>query len=209
LKRKQINFSELRRSEEDFDEVAWGQGNRYYMPVLSGDGGDMDTLPLTPSGFQSLLPVQWRRLETWVNVGDGKHGGEEGEEHREKFEKDEVAAEMYGLNKAALEWCIGGSFNPGMEISFISRDIETYSGPFRINEQWKAGDVTAIMAIPWQSDFSECEFHWWPSQRPDVVLPKKNYKKIMKGSKTDREKMEDLSRTRKAYAIFFRLRNVL
>jgi hypothetical protein len=31
------------------------------------------------------------------------------------------------------------------------------------------------MAVPWQADFNDCsqdgDYAWWPSQRPDDVLP--------------------------------------
>ena len=27
------------------------------------------------------------------------------------------------------------------------------------------------MAIPWQSDFYACADHWWPTARPDDVIP--------------------------------------
>ena len=33
----------------------------------------------------------------------------------------------------------------------------------------KAGDITALMAQPWQSDFLECNTEWWPTQRPDIA----------------------------------------
>jgi hypothetical protein len=28
--------------------------------------------------------------------------------------------------------------------------------------------------VPWQADFHDCEFEWWPSQRPDDVRPNPN-----------------------------------
>jgi hypothetical protein len=31
------------------------------------------------------------------------------------------------------------------------------------------GDVTALMAQPWQADFLKCSGSWWPSQRPDIA----------------------------------------
>ena len=33
----------------------------------------------------------------------------------------------------------------------------------------KAGDLTALMAQPWQADFLKCHTEWWPTQRPDLA----------------------------------------
>src|SRR5262249_36193607 len=33
----------------------------------------------------------------------------------------------------------------------------------------KPGDLTALMALPWQADFLACDRSWWPAQRPDDV----------------------------------------
>jgi hypothetical protein len=43
----------------------------------------------------------------------------------------------------------------------------------------KAGDMTKRMAVPWQADFFECQEHWWPSQRPDVVFGEADFAKLM------------------------------
>ncbi len=33
----------------------------------------------------------------------------------------------------------------------------------------RPGDLTALMALPWQADFWDCRDGWWPAQRPDDV----------------------------------------
>jgi hypothetical protein len=35
------------------------------------------------------------------------------------------------------------------------------------------------MALPWQADFSDCGGHWWPSIRPDDVVPEWHLEKIL------------------------------
>jgi hypothetical protein len=41
---------------------------------------------------------------------------------------------------------------------------------YRINHATvKAGDLTALMAQPWQADFLKCNTEWWPTQRPDLA----------------------------------------
>jgi hypothetical protein len=80
-----------------------------------------------------------------------------------------------GLDKAALQNCIGGPFFPGIEASWYIRDKYKYIEPFRLSHSTiSAGDVTKQMALPWQADFFYCsqnrELAWWPAQRPDDVF---------------------------------------
>ena len=83
-----------------------------------------------------------------------------------------------GMDKAALENCVGGAFFPGIEAGIILTDASRYlpitvdSGEpcFRLDHaQVNPGDLTARMALPWQSDFSACADHWWPVPRPNSV----------------------------------------
>jgi len=81
-----------------------------------------------------------------------------------------------GLDRAALESCVGGAFYPGIEASWLLRDVYVYSEPFRLDQSdLQAGDVTKQLAVPWQADFADCqqeeELAWWPAQRPDAVFP--------------------------------------
>jgi hypothetical protein len=80
-----------------------------------------------------------------------------------------------GLDKAALENCIGGPFYPGIEASWFIRDQYRFMEPFRLSQiLLSAGDVTKQMALPWQADFFDCQqddaLAWWPAQRPDDVF---------------------------------------
>ena len=90
-----------------------------------------------------------------------------------------------GLDRAALESCVGGAFFPGIECSWLVRDKRLYSEPFRIQHGASVGPLTVgpgffsqQMALPWQADFMDCAkddgtvgvfFGWWPAQRPDDV----------------------------------------
>ena len=81
-----------------------------------------------------------------------------------------------GLDRAALESCVGGALYPGIEASWLLRDTYKFSEPFRLDlTNLKPGDVTKQMALPWQADFTDCaqegELAWWPAQRPDDVFP--------------------------------------
>jgi hypothetical protein len=81
-----------------------------------------------------------------------------------------------GLDRAALETCVGGAFFPGIEASWFVRDTYAYVEPFRLSHAGlEPGDVTKQMAVPWQADFFDCQMEdpnaWWPAQRPDDVFP--------------------------------------
>jgi hypothetical protein len=94
-----------------------------------------------------------------------------------------------GLNRASLTAGVGGGFFPGIEAGIRMTAPKMYSSPFRITDQPfvfagvnqvpHAGFLTRTMAVPWQSDFFECEMQsptaaWWPSQRPIDVYVDKN-----------------------------------
>lgn len=78
-----------------------------------------------------------------------------------------------GLTKAALESAAGQGFCPGIEAGIIVLDKTLYSTPFDFrfdHASVKPGDITGLMAQPWQSDFLECNTEWWPTQRPDLAF---------------------------------------
>lgn len=80
-----------------------------------------------------------------------------------------------GLTRAALENCVGGPFFPGIETGFFTRDQYPLVEPFRLDwTQLKAGDLTKQNAVPWQTDFFDCQFEsplsWWPAAHPDNVF---------------------------------------
>jgi hypothetical protein len=100
-----------------------------------------------------------------------------------------------GLDRAALENCVGGSFFPGIETGWQIRHKALFQAPFRIKHgaagQYRgdpapvaAGHFTRQMAVPWQADFLQCKsenetsgpfaglglWGWWPAQRPDQVF---------------------------------------
>ncbi len=77
------------------------------------------------------------------------------------------------LTRASLEGTAGQGFFPGIEGGRILTDPSIYiQNPFDFRISHTAlepGDVTALMAQPWQADFLECLTNWWPSQRPDIA----------------------------------------
>ena len=82
-----------------------------------------------------------------------------------------------GLTRAALEGAAGQGFCPGIEAGIIVTDPQVYEQPFdfRISHAvLQAGDLTALMAQPWQADFVKCRDEWWPTQRPDLAFQTAN-----------------------------------
>jgi hypothetical protein len=84
-----------------------------------------------------------------------------------------------GLDRAALEACVGAAFFPGIEAGGITAnpiiDAANYVGPadpMRLNHAvLGAGDMSRHMALPWQADFKACGTSWWPVPRPNSVIP--------------------------------------
>lgn len=76
------------------------------------------------------------------------------------------------LTRAVLDGTVGQTFFPGIEAGVILTKDSLYSRPFDFrlaHDEVKAGDLTALMALPWQADFLKCRLSWWPSQRPQEV----------------------------------------
>jgi hypothetical protein len=141
-------------------------------PLVPGTGaGNMPRMwsDIYPNGKNgTLTPLQYQMMEAWKNnqTIDDWHGvpGPVG------------GITPEGLDRAALEPCVGGAFYPGIEASWKLRDQFAFAEPFRLDAAAiNPGDVTAQMSLPWQSDFLDCavesgnigqDLTWWPAQRP-------------------------------------------
>ncbi|GHB62640.1 LodA/GoxA family CTQ-dependent oxidase [Persicitalea jodogahamensis] len=74
------------------------------------------------------------------------------------------------LNKDVLDTTVGQGFYPGIEGGIIVKNPNLYIEPFRFDStKVVAGDISGLMALPWQADFLKCRVNWWPTQRPDRV----------------------------------------
>ena len=83
-----------------------------------------------------------------------------------------------GMDRAALDACVGAAFFPGIEAGgkdSANRPIlnaANYAEAFRIDHATvPAGTISASMALPWQADFYACGSRWWPVPRPNQVKP--------------------------------------
>lgn len=76
------------------------------------------------------------------------------------------------LTRAVLDGAVGQGFFPGIEAGIIVMDPALYAQPFDFrfdHAKVSPGDITALMALPWQADFLKCNGSWWPAQRPDLA----------------------------------------
>lgn len=163
------------------DGTATGQT----MPKLLGD--DPYATSRAPTGWSktdhlrlALTPTQYALLKRWA---DGKF---ESGSPTPPAAVPAAAISPDGLDRAALERCVGGAFFPGIEVGWQIRNPALYAAPFRINHgaatQYVGergtihpGHFSRQMALPWQADFLQCkregDWGWWPAQRPDFVHP--------------------------------------
>lgn len=161
-----------------------------YMPKLLGD----EPYPLAGGVIHqhvrlTLTPTQYALLKQWR---DGKFV----EPAVVPPPTPAAAITPDGLDRAALENCVGGAFFPGIEAGWQARSAAIYAEPFRVKHGApspylgdagnvvRAGHFTRQMALPWQADFLQCKaepdvsgvfaglglWGWWPAQRPDWVF---------------------------------------
>jgi hypothetical protein len=180
------------------DPIANQWASMDYMPQMNGDGGSV-----TPNtneniaananaggiyvSFNALVPSQYEAMRRWAE--DDFEDDWPGEPPTYKnINEMAVADQPRALDRAALEPCAGGSYFPGIEITYIviredgaTEDGTLWSDLGRFDTTKLApGDITQHMALPWQADFSECRYRWWPAQRPDDVVSEAQYNAVVK-----------------------------
>ncbi|HEY6924321.1 MAG TPA: LodA/GoxA family CTQ-dependent oxidase [Steroidobacteraceae bacterium] len=183
-------FSRIRNPNLPLDsQEAIAQANDSFMPQLAGDGGD----PINgdPKTWFRMTVKAYAQLAAWAG-GDfdaDYHPTAESVRLRRTIEisSDEAApidelppaAVPEALTRAALTYCVGAPFYPGIEMTYIAEDPSMYCAPMRLRTDIEPGGITKYMAVPWQADFYECSVHWWPAQRPDDVIPEAAYRKVI------------------------------
>jgi L-lysine epsilon oxidase-like protein len=117
-----------------------------------------------PSINGTVTPLQYKMLSAWAAGNFQNDWG--GNPPPLSFDLTPS-----GLDRAALEACVGAAFYPGIEVSWKMRDVFNYIEPFRLDpESLSPGDISQQMSLPWQTDFVDCTYEdpfvWWPAQRP-------------------------------------------
>lgn len=153
------------------------QANYNYMPLISGDEGDATVG--APATWLSLPARIYDLMSLWAQ-GEFESDWVGEPQPAASIEALPLQDQPAALDRASLEFCVGGPFFPGIEITYIATEPSLYSEPFRFDSsKLKPGDITMRMACPWQADFYECEIHWWPAQRPDDVLGELTYQQAL------------------------------
>jgi len=161
--------------------TAVAQAEYRYMPSVSGDDGDARSG--APGNWLTLTRLQYDLMRKWA-AGEFEADWEGPTEQvlgglRLADNATPAVVTPEGLDRAALEAASGGSFFPGIEAGWIIRNESVYREAFRFDHGvLAAGDLTKRMAVPWQADFFECRYHWWPWQRPDEVLTVENLERL-------------------------------
>lgn len=169
--------------------VAKRQANAKYYPPLSGNSGGSKSGE--PASWMTVTPSQFVKLRKWK---DGEFTTAREEPVRDFAELD-PDTQTLALQQAALEPCVGGAFDPGVEMSYAAANTELYVDAFRINARiYQPGDITKHLALPWQAGmFLRCE-RWWPAARPDDIVPQGVFEEVdrlwRKGGKPVSEGLE-------------------
>ncbi|MFZ0062385.1 MAG: LodA/GoxA family CTQ-dependent oxidase [Pyrinomonadaceae bacterium] len=152
-------------------------GLRPDMPLMHGDAFDQTA---HMRFMLTLTDTQYAIMERWANGNFVKTAGT----FPPALPAWMTTISPHGLDRAALENCVGGAFAVGIEVSWQIRNKKLYSAPFRINHKANSqyvgelnriqpGHFTRQMALPWHTDFLGCrltkQLAWWPAQRPDIV----------------------------------------
>jgi hypothetical protein len=160
-KAREFVFNKLRDPSLAHDEDSPTDGD---MPMLWSDY-------YTEGKSQPLTRVQYNNMKQWK---EGHFFSDWG------IPTASSGISPEGLDRSALEACVGAAFYPGIECSWLLRDVYPFMEPFRLDQKHvKPGDITKQMALPWQADFTDCaqdqqgdlNLGWWPGQRPDDVYP--------------------------------------
>ncbi|KAJ3568660.1 hypothetical protein NP233_g5566 [Leucocoprinus birnbaumii] len=200
-----------------------------WMPRLSGDNGDMPDPGSFPAGLQpdikrfaALTKLQYERFQRWKEDEDPLNSDWSPEPAHENLERYELSDQPEYLTRAILESTIGDPLFPGIEMFWIAKLKTTYDltvptslqPPFRVNygeveakspppQALKEGYLTRGLSLPWQCDFMLCATHWWPSTRPDNVVPKLIFDNLM-GNAGTQNQFDAASRKRSVWTRGFR-----
>lgn len=140
------------------------------LKIPGGGGDDMPQINDSGTLDDRLTPTQYAHMQRWrdnnpLNFTNDWAG----------IPAPQANVTPDGLDRAALEACVGGAFYPGIEAGGLPGarpiiDPANYAEAFRLKDALAPGSITYEMALPWQNDFFQCADHWWPVPRPNTVI---------------------------------------
>ncbi|MFN0111144.1 MAG: LodA/GoxA family CTQ-dependent oxidase [Blastocatellia bacterium] len=162
------------------------------LPPFYGDGVANIPLDGNPRNWLAVTQVQYDWLKQWA-AGDFIPGFDPKLVEPRPLESLPLADQPHALDKAALDFCLGGAFHPGCEATWPMRHASLYSALFRIKvnppdqppKDYGAvlmpevavspdgpiggsspGDITRWMVLPWQVDTASCGAGYDPKTNP-------------------------------------------
>ena len=114
------------------------------LPPVYGDGFDLPVKD--PRHWLAVTELQYEWLDQWSRgefEADWLGKGPPGSGMVEELPLD---AQPNALDRAALETCVGGSFNPGYDFPWIMRQPLLYESPFRIRHLLPTGQGRPLPA---------------------------------------------------------------
>lgn len=138
------------------------------MPQVPGDVlRSIDKLNEHDWALPYVTTLQYAMLEKWR---DGDFDPDpDGVYDFKPLDKYDIADQPAALDRAAVDGTCGTPFYPGIESWNVMQLTALYAAPMRISADVRPGDLTMGNALPWQSDYMDCNDGWWPVQRPNHV----------------------------------------
>jgi hypothetical protein len=160
-------------------------------PQIYGD--NMKITETDQRQFMAVTPTQYGFLSQWAQGNFKADWNPNAPPPPQRLELVPLGEQPATLDKSALQFCMGGPFHPGCEITWIARNPILYCAPFRIRprapNQPEAdygelftpavaiaetgplfcsgpGDITRWMAVPWQTDAASCRAGYEPAYSP-------------------------------------------
>lgn len=175
---------------QSFDPVGW--------PPLYGDAFESFDSPVSPRAGFAATEQSYGYLQSWMN-GNFSNDDPAAPPMPPSIDHVAIGRQPETLDHAALHFCVGGPFHPGVELTWPMRRFSMYSAKFRLRERDRAipepdygdfmtqdiatadggplsasgpGDLTKWMAVPWQSDTAGCRGGYGKDfPENDVFLP--------------------------------------
>jgi hypothetical protein len=167
-------FNQFRNpNSPDLQMAAWPQAYGDYVQIP----------PAAPLSMLAVTPTQYAGLQKWVAGEFEADWQPDSPPAPQTLDAVPLADRPATLDRAALEFCLGGPFHPGCELTWPMRHYTMYCAPFRIRPRAPnqperdygdvltpevalgetgplfsngPGDLTRWMSVPWQADSAGC-----------------------------------------------------
>ena len=175
-----------------FRNPDYAETQAHALPPFYGDGVADIPLDGNPRNWLAVTQLQYDWLRQWA-AGNFIPGFDAELVKPRTLDELPLADRPHALDKAALDFCLGGAFHPGCEATWPMRHASLYSAPFRIKANpsdqppkdygavlmpevavssdgpiggSSPGDISRWMVLPWQVDTASCGAGYEPQVNP-------------------------------------------